>query len=170
MSPSQLSVSSVVAGSFAAVFLFFSVLIGGSDAFAQFSGRPVTAPFVDGGIADVHRTTSEPHDASLPQSAAPLRRALPMVPPYEAPAEPGDALAALEAIEIALTQASDGSTYIWRRNNGRLAGAFRPTSTFRGADGRYCRHLEMRMRLGTYQRLMEGIACRGSDGVWILEG
>lgn len=170
MSQCNVSLSSVAAGSFAAVFLFFSVLIGGGDAFAQSSGRPTSTPFVDGRIADVHRTMTEPHDAPIANSPLPLRRPPPTVPPYEAPAEPGDALAALEAIEIALTQASDGSTYIWRRNNGRLAGAFRPTSTFRDADGRFCRHLEMRMRLGTYQRLMEGIACRGMDGVWILEG
>ena len=84
--------------------------------------------------------------------------------------EAGDDVAALEAVEIALTQASDGATYIWRRGNGRLVGAVKPTNTFRDADRRICRHIEMQLRLGTYVRRTEGIACRGPDGVWNLEG
>ena len=156
------SLSSVAAGSFAAVLLFFCVLIGGGDSFAQSPAASAT----DGHFAEVHSAVVQ----SDAHSALPARRPLPVVPPYTAPSEPGDALAALEAIEIALTQAGDGATYIWRRNNGRLAGAFRPTSTFRDAEGRICRHLEMRMRLGTYQRPIEGIACRDKDGVWNLEG
>jgi len=84
--------------------------------------------------------------------------------------EPGDSTAALEAVEIALTQAGDGTTYVWRRGNGRIVGAVRPTKTFRDADRRICRHIEMRLQVGTYARRTEGIACRGTDGVWLLEG
>lgn len=103
----------------------------------------------------------------------PLRPRAPM--PLEHPAiqpqiEQGDDLAALEAVDIALTQASDGATYVWRRGNGRLVGAVRPTKTFRDADQRMCRHIEMQLRLGTFLRRTEGIACRGTDGVWVLEG
>src|SRR5262245_35875333 len=92
------------------------------------------------------------------------------LPPIRAQVEPGDATTALHAIEVALTQAGDGATYLWQRGNGRLAGAIRVRSTFRDVEGRICRHLEMQMRLGTYVRSTEGIACRGIDGVWLLEG
>ncbi len=92
------------------------------------------------------------------------------LPTLRAPTEPGDFAATLQAIEIALTQAGDGATYVWNRGSGRITGAVRPTSTFRDADRRICRHLEMQLRLGAYVRRTEGIACRSTDGVWELEG
>jgi hypothetical protein len=151
---SDVPLTSVAAGASAATFLFMSVFIGVGDASAENTGLPGTSVYADA--------------APFPLPSA--RREAAAIPPYMAPPEPGDSTAALEAVEIALTQASDGATYVWRRHNGRLAGAFRPTSTFRDVDGRMCRHLEMHMRLGTYQRRTEGIACRSSDGVWNLEG
>jgi surface antigen len=97
------------------------------------------------------------------------RRSLDL-PTLRAPIEAGDHISTLQAIEIALTQAGDGATYVWHRGNGRITGAVRPTSTFRDADRRICRHLEMQLRLGAYVRRTEGIACRSGDGVWELEG
>jgi surface antigen len=92
------------------------------------------------------------------------------LPPVRTSAEPGDELAALRAIDAALSETADGSTYVWGHGNGRLAGAIRVTSTFRDRAARICRHLIVTMRLGSYARRSETIACRGSDRAWILDG
>ena len=147
---SDRTVASLAACAAAAVFLFAWTLIASDDAGAQ--------------------STAQPHAAASPVEAAVPRRGLWELPPLRAQVEPGDDIAALDAIETALTQAGDGAVYVWRRDHGRLSGAVRPTSTFRDADRRICRHLEMELRLGTYTRRIEGIACRGADRVWVLEG
>ncbi len=147
---SDRSIASLAASAGAALFLFASTLI------------------VSDGARSQDRAGNRQSDAAgtfMPVTSGPLD--LPMM---RSPIEPGDDTAALEAVEIALTQASDGATYVWRRGNGRLVGAVRPTATFRDADRRICRHIEMQLRLGAYVRRTEGIACRAADGVWDLEG
>jgi len=81
-----------------------------------------------------------------------------------------DEMAALEAIQIALTEVGDGSTYVWHRTGGHLSGVVRPTTSFRVGSDRVCRHVEFMLSAGTYTRKAEGIACRGSDRIWTLEG
>lgn len=147
---SDRSIGSLAASTAAAAFLFISTLIASDGVRAEAIPAGRTPDLFD----------------SLPQ-IGPAARELPGLP---ARVEPGDDTATLEAIEIALTQASDGATYVWRRGNGRLVGAVRPTATFRDADRRMCRHIEMQLRLGSYTRRTEGIACRSTDGVWDLEG
>lgn len=104
---------------------------------------------------------AEPLPAST-EPAAPL----PVKPPLDAI----DHDAALDAVRIALTEAGDGSTYVWQRHHGRLNGSIRMTRTFRSSDGRLCRHLVMTMTAGRYTRKTEGVACRDRDRVWSLEG
>jgi surface antigen len=147
---SDRSIASLAATAAAAAFLFASTLITSESLRAE----PATG-------------ASRTYLFSALPPASPGGRELPGL---TAPIEPGDDTATLEAIEIALTQASDGATYVWRRGNGRLVGAVRPTSTFRDAERRICRHIEMQLRLGAFTRRTEGIACRGADGVWDLEG
>lgn len=148
---SDRSIASLAATAAAAAFLFTATLLATEHAGAE----PTGSRHASRGLVDDPR--------------APPRPAV-EAPTYRAHVEPGDDIAALDAVEIALTQAGDGSTYVWRRGNGRLTGAVRPTSTFRDVDRRICRHIEMELRLGTYTRRTEGIACRGADGVWLLEG
>ena len=149
MFKSEVSVSTAVAGAGAAVFLFVSVLTGADLAVAE-----------DAGLS--------PPPAFAPYG---LRPALaPAVPELKAQLEPADEIAALDAVEIALTQAGDGATYVWRHGNGRLNGAIRLTRTFRDVTGRTCRQLEMMLTSGTYMRKREGVACRQQDGAWVLEG
>jgi surface antigen len=81
-----------------------------------------------------------------------------------------DEAAALEAVEWALTEVADGATFVWHRQHGRLSGLVQPTSSFRDANDRVCRHLVMMLISGGYFRKAEGIACRQADGVWLLEG
>jgi hypothetical protein len=152
---SDRSLSSLAATIAAAAFLFAATLLA-----------PVrTDAEPHAGLRPTGHDDPIPRDDPQPSGTVPEH-----VPVFRAATEPGDEIAVLDAVDIALTQAGDGSTYYWRRGNGRLAGAVRPTSTFRDADRRICRHIEMELRLGTYKRRTEGIACRGADGVWLLEG
>lgn len=150
---SDRSIVSLAATAFAAVFLFATTFILSDGSSAEPAGTS--------------EATAAAPAWQHPKPAAPMPLEHPAIQPQ---IEPGDDVAALEAVDIALTQASDGATYVWRRGNGRLVGAVRPTKTFRDADQRMCRHIEMQLRLGTYLRRTEGIACRGTDGVWLLEG
>ena len=147
---SDRSIGSLAASTAAATFLFFSTLMAAETTRAE-PATPASRPDVFGSL-----THTQPN-----------ARTLPSFPPR---VEPGDDTAALDAIEIALTQASDGATSVWQRGNGRLSGSVRPTVTFRDADRRMCRHIEMQVQLGPHSRRTEGIACRGADGVWVLEG
>jgi len=81
-----------------------------------------------------------------------------------------DEVAALEAVQWALSEVADGATFVWHRQHGRLSGLVQPTSSFRDVSDRVCRHLVMMLTSGGYFRKAEGIACRQADGVWLLEG
>ena len=81
-----------------------------------------------------------------------------------------DEIAALERIQYALSEVSDGKTYVWRRWHGRLSGLVQPTTSFKGDDGRICRHLIVLMTTGPTTRKQEGIACRLPSGRWQLDG
>lgn len=113
--------------------------------------------------------------AGDPLRAEPLGPNAPVaIEPGNIPIKPaldfGDEIATLDAILIALTEAQDGSAYVWQRHHGRLNGTVRMTNTFRDGDGRICRHMVMSLAAGRYTRRTEGIACRSRDGVWSLEG
>lgn len=81
-----------------------------------------------------------------------------------------DEIATLEAVHLALTEVSDGSSYVWRRRHGRLSGVVQPTASFMDAGGRVCRHIVVLLATGSYSRRTEGIACRLDSGGWRLEG
>lgn len=134
------TISIAIAGPLAGLFLFASVLVA-SDPLRAEPPAPAAHP------------TYEPNART-----------------WRLPLDASDELAALDAVQIALTEAADGATYVWQRHHGRLNGAVRMTSTFRGSDGRLCRHLVMTLSSGGYSRKTEGIACRDGDHVWSLEG
>ena len=81
-----------------------------------------------------------------------------------------DEIAALESVQIALSEVGDGATYVWHRRNGRLSGVVQPTASFKSAAGRVCRHLVVTLSSADQTRPTEGIACRLADGRWQLEG
>jgi surface antigen len=81
-----------------------------------------------------------------------------------------DETATLEAVHFALSQIGDGSSYVWHRRNGRLSGIVHPTSSFKDATGKVCRHIVLELSSGDFARRTEGIACRLHTGVWQLEG
>ena len=71
---------------------------------------------------------------------------------------------------MALTEVGDGSSFVWHYGNGRLSGVVRPTSSFKDASGRVCRHIIVVLNAGTRSGRVEGVACRLLDGRWQLEG
>ncbi len=81
-----------------------------------------------------------------------------------------DEIAALESVQLALSEVGDGSTYVWHRYHGRLSGVVQPTTSFRDASGNVCRHLVVILSSGTRSRRSEGIACRLGSGQWQLQG
>lgn len=81
-----------------------------------------------------------------------------------------DEIAALESVQLALSQVADGSTYVWHRGNGLLSGIVRPTSSFKDVDGQVCRHIVVALTSLNTTRQIESIACRTSDGIWQLDG
>ncbi|HEY8246986.1 MAG TPA: hypothetical protein VIG38_06860 [Hyphomicrobium sp.] len=90
------------------------------------------------------------------------------VPPHEL--DEKDEIAALERIQYALSEVSDGKTYVWRRWHGRLSGIVQPTASFKDSGGKVCRHLIVLMTTGKNTKKQEGIACRLPSGRWQLDG
>jgi len=81
-----------------------------------------------------------------------------------------DRVAAMQALELALSELGDGVTLVWQRPERGLVGRIKPVSVFRDDHGRVCRHVVYSLALGTYQREIEGVACRESNGSWSLSG
>ena len=79
-----------------------------------------------------------------------------------------DRVAAVQALELALSELGDGVTLVWQRSERGLVGRIKPVSVFRDDAGRVCRHVVYSLALGAYQRQIEGVACREPDGTWSL--
>ena len=113
---------------------------------------------------------AEPAPCSCPNHDAPGREARPKLAELQSNLDEDDEVAALEAIRIALSEVGDGSTFIWRRGNGRISGVVKPTSSFKDTSGRVCRHIVLVLVAGPRTGKIEGIACRLSNGRWELDG
>lgn len=111
--------------------------------------------------------------SSAKRYAPPLANRLKKKPVYLTPRDTltyYDRLAALEAVQIALSEVGDGDSYVWRRRHGRLNGVIQPTKSYKDTAGRVCRHVIVLLNSGNYSRKREGIACRHIDGIWSLDG
>jgi hypothetical protein len=103
--------------------------------------------------------------------------AAPLLPPALAPfPSPGawlgdiERTAALEAVQLALSEVGDGATYVWHARSGRISGAVQPTQSFVDRVGNICRHIVVELSSAGHSRRTEGLACRLSSGIWQLEG
>ena len=81
-----------------------------------------------------------------------------------------DQVAALESLQVALSETRAGGSLVWHRNNGRISGVVQPTTSFKYEDGQVCRHIHVMLTSGTVSKKTEGIACRLPSGQWQLEG
>lgn len=109
-------------------------------------------------------------DFARAEPTADASRPMPRSMDLKASLDIADEIAALEALQITLSEVGDGSTFVWYRANGRLSGVFQPTTSFKSDAGKVCRHLRMMLTSGAVSRKAEGVACRGDNGVWSLEG
>lgn len=80
----------------------------------------------------------------------------------------GDQIAALHALQMALNQVGDGTTFQWKKNNRDLKGIIKPTTAFRNSYGQICRHVVYALSLGKYRKQIEFVACREAGGRWRL--
>lgn len=80
-----------------------------------------------------------------------------------------DEIAALESVQLALTEIADGSSYIWHRNHGRLSGIVKPVSSFKDAKGSVCRYAVVVLSNPDTTKRTEIVACRLPTGIWQLE-
>ena len=80
-----------------------------------------------------------------------------------------DEYAALESVQLALTEVADGSSYIWHRSHGRLSGIVKPLSSFKDTHGSVCRHAVVVLSGVEATKRTEIVACRLSTGIWQLE-
>ena len=164
-------------------FMAATILLSGDSSFAQSKSGDLSAvelpppgksPNQNNGAAP--GTNSSNGTCSCPNqpSNEPLPRdklwPKPSLADLKATLDDNDAVAALEALQLALTEVGDGATYIWHRKHGRLSGAIQPTTSFKDATGHICRHIVVALTSGSYSRKAEGIACRLKGGVWALEG
>lgn len=86
------------------------------------------------------------------------------------PLDVNDEIAALESVQLALSQVADGSTYVWHRSHGRLSGLVRPTASFKDHRGLVCRHVVVVLNGVDLTKKTEAIACRQDGGIWELDG
>lgn len=103
-----------------------------------------------------------------PESAKPSPR--PRLADAAPPLDFSDETATLEAMHLALSEVGDGASYVWHRRGGKISGIINPTTSFKDAKGRVCRHLVMTLTAGERTARTEGIACRMADRSWRLEG
>lgn len=115
------------------------------------------------------RPAQPPCSCSLPQNA-PRASPRPKFADHSQGLDDGDEIATLDAIRVALTEVGDGSSYVWHRDHGRLSGVIQPTTSFKDATGRVCRHIVLVLTTGVRSGRVEGVACRLADGRWQLEG
>jgi hypothetical protein len=124
------------------------------------------AIFVSSGFAHAAETGAEPR--CLCPSAAPQN------PTWSKFSEPSTALdqndeyAALASVQLALTEVADGSSYVWRRHNGRLSGLVKPLSSFKDTKGDVCRHAVVVLSSLNETKRTEIVACRLPTGIWEL--
>ena len=109
----------------------------------------------------------------LPPASLPLMAQTsetPSLAELKARLEPSDRRTAMRALQLALTEAGDGAPFVWQRPARELKGKITPVSAFRDGQGRLCRRVVYWLALGSYERQIEGIGCRESDGSWSLSG
>ncbi|MDX2258416.1 MAG: hypothetical protein NW205_05810 [Hyphomicrobiaceae bacterium] len=81
-----------------------------------------------------------------------------------------DELAALESLQVALSEVGDGGSYVWHRGHGRLNGVVQPTASFRDQRGQICRHFVVMLTSGLRTKRYQSIACRMASGIWQIDG
>ena len=75
----------------------------------------------------------------------------------------------LTAIQYALKQVADGSSYLWHHKKSRLKGRIKPTVTYLNKSGQLCRHIYISLSYITAHKTSQALACRNNSGQWSLK-
>src|SRR3989337_611682 len=137
-------------------FRWNAPIIIGAGALARLSFAPAPFPLKAGENGAEVAVASEGQKLGLSELKARL--------------DQSDRVAAVQAVELALSELGDGVTLVWQRPERRLVGRIKPVSAFRDDQGRVCRHVIYSLALGAHPRQIEGVACREPDGSWSLSG
>ncbi len=129
-------------------------------------------------LFSLHSAAANPAASSLPgesgwsitvERTAPAKEAASSITgPFRLRFGFADERAALQALQFALNEVGDGSTFVWHRKKGVLSGKIKPTAVFVDDKDRLCRHLVFTLTAGDRNSTIEGIACRTDDGLWKL--
>ncbi len=138
-----------------------SVLVAASSISAAVLVTSAVAVASDDGIQQ-----AQP-GCTCPQSGRSTKPKLAGLPP---PLDLADEIAVLESVQLALSRAADGSSYVWHRSHGRLSGVVRPTRSFKDAQGQVCRQVTVVLNSLDTTKRTETIACRLENGIWQLQG
>jgi surface antigen len=133
----------------------------------------VAAIFFFPDLARAESTGQTGKQGAAPSCSRPNSNSASVKPKLARLAEPldeNDQIAALESVQLALSQVADGSSYVWHRSHGRLSGIVRPTASFKDHKGQVCRHLVVVLNSFDETSKTEAIACRLNTGVWELDG
>lgn len=143
----------------------FSYFASGLTAFALVMALFL---FPDFARAEPANTKTGQPGCSCPQSGSAVSK--PKLAGLPAALDVHDEIAALESLQVGLSQVADGSSYVWHRSHGRLSGIVRPTASFKDHRGQVCRHVVVVLNSLDETRKTEAIACRTADGAWELDG
>jgi hypothetical protein len=105
---------------------------------------------------------------SCPESGAKASRK-PKLAAYPAPLDETDEIAALESLHYALTEAGDGSTYVWHRHHGRLSGLVKIAGSYKRPDGSVCRRAVVVLNGLNGAKQVDVSACRLGGGAWRID-
>jgi surface antigen len=142
----------------------FPLAAGGLTAFTLVAALFVSSDFAFAG------DKSQPQAGCSCPNSSDKSASKPKFAEFHKPLDESDEVAALESVQFALAEVADGSSYVWHRNNGRLSGIVKPTSSFKDGEGSVCRHAVVVFNSSDTTKKTEIVACRLATGVWQLEG
>lgn len=79
-----------------------------------------------------------------------------------------DRLSLEAALQYSLERMVSGQAHSWQAAQGSANAHLTPLRTFRSASGHFCREYRARIKTGNRRAELHGIACRGSDAVWLV--
>jgi surface antigen len=144
---------------------FFPIAAAGATAFALVAAVFVSAEFV---------WAAEPAGAQASATSAaagclcPKSNEASRLTDIRIDLDLSDEYAALESVQLALTEVPDGSSYVWHRE-GRMSGLVKPLSSFKSMRGEVCRHAVVVLSGPDSTKKTEIVACRLPTGVWQVQ-
>lgn len=142
---------------------FFPLAAAGATAFALVAA--IFVPYNYTLAAD--QSFGEPTQAH--PNAVDIKPKLPDIKSAKAVLDQSDEYAALESVQVALTEVADGANYVWHRGHGQLSGLVAPLASFKDTHGSVCRYAVVILTSAHATKRTEFVACRLPTGIWQIE-